>query len=204
MRFVLYILAFVLTIASPPAFSQGKRYIDTEEQCLTIHGTWAPSRYDLRGQGMIMKSCYVDMNPYGECKQAGGHNIDNAPDQIRCQLPQSKLGKMAQCRKNHGLWAMNEWSFLCYLEAEEQMCRQEGGSWELGGMGKSLFYCYKAAIDAGKPCRDNSECQFGCRYAGPKLPPGEQVVGKCESSNRSSFECYSDVVNGKYGGYRCP
>lgn len=149
-----------------------------------------------------MKSCYVDMNPYGECRQAGGYNIDKVPDEIRCELPQSELGRMAQCRENHGLWKMTGWGLLCYLEAEEQKCLQEGGNWEVGGMA-NRFYCFKTAIDAGKPCRDESECQFGCRYVGPLSTPGEQVVGKCESSNRSSG-CFSAVIKGKLDSYQCP
>lgn len=203
MKFIVYPLAVTLITAMPSAFSQSKRYIDTEEQCREIHGTWAPSKYALRGQSITMMSCYVDMNPYGECRQAGGYNIDKAPDEIRCQLPQTDLGRMAQCREKLGLWAMTAQGFLCYPEATEQKCRKEGGRWEIGGIA-SLFYCYKTAIDGGKPCRDNSECQFGCRYEGPNPPQEKQVVGKCQSSNRSSFECYSDVVDGKYGGYRCP
>lgn len=202
MRFVLYPLALALTCVTPPVLSQGNRYIDTEQQCLKIHGTWTPSKYGLRGQGITMKSCYVDMNPYGECRQAGGHSIDNAPDEIRCQLPHSELGKMAQCRENQGLWAKIGQSFLCYLEAAEKKCRQEGGNWDIG-LGDQ-FYCFKTAIDGGKPCMDSSDCQFACLYTGPPLPVGEQVAGKCQSSNRSSGECYSRVTRGKLDGYMCP
>lgn len=185
----------------PSAYSQSKRYIDTEEQCLKILGTWAPSKHALTGQGVTMKSCYVDMNPYGECSQAGGYNIDKAPDEIRCQLPQSELGKMAQCRENHGLWSMTRRSFICYLEAAEQKCRQEGGSWEVGGMA-SLFRCVITATDAGNPCRDNSDCQLGCRYEGPRPASDEEIIGKCHSSNRA-FGCFVPVVKGKLGTGIC-
>jgi hypothetical protein len=201
MKFVLYLLALVLTFATPPALSQSKRYIDTEEQCLKIQGAWATSTYGLRGQGVIMKSCHVDMNPYGECGQAGGYNIQNVPDERRCQLPQSELGKIAQCRENRGLWAITGWGFLCYLEADEQKCHQEGGNWKVGGMA-NLFGCVRTASDAGKSCRDNSECQFGCRYDGPRPAPEEEIVGKCHSSNRD-FGCFVAIEKGKLGSGIC-
>jgi hypothetical protein len=38
---------------------------------------------------------------------------------------------------------------------------------------------------------------------GPLSIPGEQVVGKCESSNHSS-DCFSAVIRGKLDRYQCP
>ncbi|UCV21862.1 hypothetical protein [Ferribacterium limneticum] len=201
MRLALYLLALVLTLATPPAISKSMLYIDTKEQCLKIKGIWASSKYDLRGQGLTMEACYVDMNPYGECAQTGGYHVQGAPDERRCQLPQSEEGKMTQCREKHGLWTMTVWGFLCYSEADERKCREEGGSWEVGGMA-NLFRCVKTAADAYKPCRDDSECQFGCRYVGPHPSPDQEVVGKCHGSNKY-FGCFAPVKNGKLGVGMC-
>jgi len=189
-------------VAIRPAMSQANRYVDTEHDCLKLNGTWARSSYEL-GQGVVMKACFVDMNPYGECKQAGGRSITNAPDEIRCQLPHSELGKMAQCREKHGLWAPRKRGFLCYLEAEEKKCREEGGSWEIGRMGE-MFYCFKTAVDGGKLCSDNSECEFGCFYSGPLPVTENEIVGTCSTSNRSSGNCYVVVRHGKIDGPICP
>ena len=74
-------------------------------------------------------------------------------------------------------------------------CAARGGRIERVGRAQSEA-CVIPYADAGKACRDNSECQGGCRA---DVPAAEHdtgnVTGACAADN-SRFGCYAQVVSG--------
>jgi hypothetical protein len=83
-----------------------------------------------------------------------------------------------------------------------QSCAQEGGKIKQGGiMGHSL--CVKPYRDAGKICRDTTDCQGKCLadLGSPIMTDGKQV-GRCQA-NTMPFGCYAEVKNGNIGPGLC-
>ncbi|MCX7206480.1 MAG: hypothetical protein NT086_10950 [Proteobacteria bacterium] len=83
-----------------------------------------------------------------------------------------------------------------------QNCAQEGGEMKQGGiMGHTL--CVKPYPDAGKICRDTTDCQGKClsELGTPIVADGKQT-GHCQS-NTMPFGCYAEVKNGNIGPGLC-
>jgi hypothetical protein len=88
--------------------------------------------------------------------------------------------------------------------ARELECRAAGGEWARFGVRDHLCGIYTCAArtkDAGKPCRNRSECEHLCVTALPARI-GAEVVGQC-TAVRTSFGCFTHVDGGKIAGRVC-
>ncbi|MEJ2795712.1 hypothetical protein WAE56_20100 [Iodobacter sp. LRB] len=86
--------------------------------------------------------------------------------------------------------------------SKAQSCALEGGEIKQGGiMGHS--YCVKPYPDAGKTCRDSTDCQGKClaELGTPQAEDGKQT-GHCQA-NTLPFGCYAEVKNGNIGPGLC-
>lgn len=86
-------------------------------------------------------------------------------------------------------------------EAERAACTERGGSIVTRGMFGSPM-CAVPYADAGKVCRDKTECQGECRAsrAGPGEPPireGDTISGRCDADTQAGFGCFSLVKDGR-------
>lgn len=79
-------------------------------------------------------------------------------------------------------------------------CEGAGGEVRQEGM-LGMWRCVRPYVDAGKPCRDKSDCEGKC-LATDDAMPGDEVVGACQA-NDSPFGCYAEVVDGKIEGAIC-
>jgi hypothetical protein len=89
-------------------------------------------------------------------------------------------------------------------KARELECRNAGGEWARFGVRDHLCGIYSCAArtkDAGKPCRNRSECEHLCVTALPARI-GAEVVGQC-TAVRTSFGCFTHVDGGKIAGRVC-
>lgn len=77
----------------------------------------------------------------------------------------------------------------------ENECRVVGGSWERRGM-MNVLICAVPTSDAGKPCRDTSDCQSFC-VAPAGAPAGKRVTGSCSGSYETLGSCISRVCLGR-------
>jgi hypothetical protein len=89
-------------------------------------------------------------------------------------------------------------------KARELECRAAGGEWARFGVRDHLCGIYNCAArtkDAGKPCRNRSECEHLCVTTLPARI-GAEVVGQC-TAVRTSFGCFTHVDGGKIAGRVC-
>ncbi|MBI5939301.1 MAG: hypothetical protein HY859_02630 [Caulobacterales bacterium] len=89
---------------------------------------------------------------------------------------------------------------------ERAQCRAKGGTVGLVGMFGTPA-CIIPYSDAGKACRDGSDCQGQCIVdldgppgSGPK--PGDQTTGQCQKDDQQ-FGCFATVVDGKAAQALC-
>jgi hypothetical protein len=91
---------------------------------------------------------------------------------------------------------------LAKIDAEA--CREGGGEVQMAGM-MGLYRCVTPYADAGKVCRDESDCEGRClgddNVTDYTAAPGEQQ-GVCEQDD-SPFGCYSIVNEGDAGAMLC-
>jgi hypothetical protein len=87
---------------------------------------------------------------------------------------------------------------------DHKACTAMGGEVRQDGM-MGLYSCITPYADAGKVCRDSSDCLGRCKTSDDVTnydgAPGTQV-GKCEI-NDSPFGCYGVVERGTAGGMLC-
>lgn len=75
-------------------------------------------------------------------------------------------------------------------------CLRSGGAMKPGGRLQTL-QCVQSYADAGKSCRDGSQCAGDCRTApGIDVRPGQQVAGQCQATS-DRFGCSTTVENGR-------
>ncbi len=84
------------------------------------------------------------------------------------------------------------------ISAIETECKRSGGIMQKSGRAGALL-CLIAYKDAGKMCKNGSDCAGDCRL-GPDpadriKQPGAQVSGVCQANN-SPFGCYATVEKG--------
>ncbi len=80
-------------------------------------------------------------------------------------------------------------------------CEKNGGIVEKAGI-MGLPQCVINNTDAGKPCKNSSECSKSCLLMGTNVPIGTAVTGECQHTNLS-FGCYAPVENGIAGPALC-
>jgi hypothetical protein len=114
-----------------------------------------------------------------------------------CRIDLSAQSLIDACRAKGWQWGRhgtNGW--FCRDPREEQVCRDKGGDWVRQGM-LGMYGCVLKAADAGKPCNNGSECQFGsCVFREATHVPGTPRAGTCAATD-SQFGCYSRVEHGE-------
>ena len=89
-------------------------------------------------------------------------------------------------------------------KARELECRNAGGEWAKFGVRDHLcgiYSCAPRTKDAGKPCRNRSECEHLCITKAPARI-GAEVLGEC-TAVKTSFGCLTQVDDGKIVGRVC-
>nr|CAS02912.1 putative integron gene cassette protein [uncultured bacterium] len=84
--------------------------------------------------------------------------------------------------------------------ASEAGCREIGGHWFHSRSGED--FCDVPATDAGRVCRDSSECESRC-VASNDIEPNTKVVGHCDQWHFSVGRCVNRVVRGRATGGMC-
>lgn len=89
-------------------------------------------------------------------------------------------------------------------KTRELKCRAAGGEWARFGVFAHLcgiYSCAERTKDAGKPCRNRSDCEHLCiTKAAPRI--GAEVIGEC-TAVKTSFGCSTHVDGGKIVGRVC-
>lgn len=89
-------------------------------------------------------------------------------------------------------------------EIDHRACNAMGGEVRQDGM-MGLYRCVTPFADAGKVCRDASDCMGQCRTSDDvtdyDAAPGSQV-GKCQV-NDSPFGCYGTIERGTATAMLC-
>jgi hypothetical protein len=86
-----------------------------------------------------------------------------------------------------------------YTQAELDRCASLGG--EIRMVGLDAQGCVYRPKDAGKACRDGSECTGSCE-APRDVPATTAVTGVCSDTSRR-FGCANRVEDGKADGWVC-
>jgi hypothetical protein len=84
---------------------------------------------------------------------------------------------------------------------EIKHCKKNWGEVQRAGR-MGLPHCVITYPDAGKACKDSSECTARCLLVNLDEPAGAQVMGKCQQ-NSLRFGCYAVVKNGVAGPVIC-
>lgn len=86
-------------------------------------------------------------------------------------------------------------------ENAQSACAARGGSLERVGRAQTL-QCVVPYADAGRACRDGSECSSGNCQGAVDVAGQTNVTGQCQASNMA-FGCYTRVVNGRADAAIC-
>jgi len=195
------ILALVVMLLSSLVLAQPKASINTEHECAGIGGRWQlhPDKWS--------RFCVIPASDEAECKdKGGGWGLSNIVPgeglQMRCLSSPSIEGMIKQCIAAGGSWGKHgARKEHCYFEARKQECLDKGGEWKPLGL-RRIAGCVEKAADAGKPCRDGSECQFGQCIGPNSAKYDEPVDGTCRATS-DVFGCYTLVRAGKSMGRMC-
>jgi len=89
-------------------------------------------------------------------------------------------------------------------KAKQAACLAAGGEWSRFGVHDHLcgiYSCAERTKDAGKPCRNRSDCEHLCATdASARI--GAEVVGQC-TAVKTTFGCFTHVDGGKIVGRVC-
>lgn len=85
---------------------------------------------------------------------------------------------------------------------DKEACAAKGGEIRQEGL-LGTYRCTVPYADAGKACRDKSDCEGKC-LLGPDsdAATGEEASGVCQA-NDSPFGCYAEIVDGKVAAALC-
>jgi hypothetical protein len=145
-----------------------------------------------------------------QCAAHGGYFIPSSPivphnpnptGQCRISLAQERAIDL--CRSSGSQWIKGAYrTYYCFNPKLQQECVAKGGNWQPEGMA-GIPGCVMTSVDAGRVCKDGSECQFKlCTYKGARLEPGSIAYGTCAPTS-SHFGCFVSVQNGRVGGEMC-
>ena len=81
-----------------------------------------------------------------------------------------------------------------YSIESEKVCDKQGGKWKKIGR-QQAYACVLSANDAGKTCKDSSECEVACVTENKKMEAGLKANGVCLEST-DLFGCKAYVSNG--------
>ena len=80
------------------------------------------------------------------------------------------------------------------VSEEIKNCKKNGGVVQGAGL-LGIPNCVITYPDAGKSCKNSSECTHKCLLIGKNIPMGAPAVGECKP-NSLSFGCYAPVEDG--------
>ena|SRR5687767_3094907 len=133
----------------------------------------------------------------GECEEIGAvwYSEDNQPENSGyCLRPYINR---FECGKLGGTWSGDEQLpptvRYCLFVERRNACFAKGGNWVRTG--EIDMGCRRKSIDGGKPCKDSSECQFGCRPAAASETK-KSDMGQCAIDDRP-LGCKQYVKDGK-------
>ena len=81
-----------------------------------------------------------------------------------------------------------------YSIETEKVCERHGGNWDKIGR-QQAYACVLPASDAGKICKDSSECEVACVTENNQVGAGQKVSGVCLEST-DLFGCKAYVSQG--------
>jgi hypothetical protein len=84
---------------------------------------------------------------------------------------------------------------------DAKACRAEGGVIQGVGM-TATPACVKPYADAGKACRNGSDCQGACQ-AGQDAVVGDAATGTCQKNTHDYFGCRDTVEEGRVVAGMC-
>lgn len=84
---------------------------------------------------------------------------------------------------------------------ERANCEAAGGSVQRAGL-LGAYHCVQEYPDAGKACRDSSECVGQCRADSHNDVGNQNVIGACQKVD-VPFGCFGIVDNGAVGAMLC-
>lgn len=82
-----------------------------------------------------------------------------------------------------------------HTDSAASACAAQGGALERVGRAQTL-QCVIPYADAGRACRDGSECLSGTCRGPVEVAQGANVTGQCQASNMA-FGCYTRLSNGR-------
>jgi hypothetical protein len=85
--------------------------------------------------------------------------------------------------------------------AEIQKCKEDGGVVKNVGL-MGIPKCVITYADAGKACKNSSECTKSCITMKSDIQLGAKVAGECQHDN-ALYGCYSSVEDGVAGPRLC-
>jgi len=88
------------------------------------------------------------------------------------------------------------------LPETKEECEAAGGKWGQVGCLLKQEGCEFIAKDAGKPCRDKSDCRYQCITQGHDIKAGSEATGIC-SVTSYACGCHARVEDGKAGPVLC-
>ncbi len=182
-----------ISLSSVAFFPQAGIALPMNEECVSRNGIWE------RGPDGV-EGCFTRQTKE-DCSDRRGMwaQVDRSP-LGRCQLNLRQEQRIDECRANGGLWGRyGPGRAYCYDPRLAEACLAKGGTWGPDGMA-GIPRCAIPAADAGKACKDGSECQLkSCLYNGPDLRPGQSATGTCKRTD-SPFGCFVQIQNGRYVG----
>lgn len=185
----------LIFLFSPFSEAQQQRFIDTQQDCAAKGGSWESHNDDW------LHFCMLPAKSREECEDKGVAEYETK-DQWLCRMPTSISGQKKQCTAKGGSWGKHGgMSAYCYFKAEEKACRARKGTWERAGM-MGMYRCITTSKDAGKPCKGQADCEYGCKYDGPNVAIGMPVQGVCRPVTNPTG-CWNWVEHGKFVGHLC-
>lgn len=80
-------------------------------------------------------------------------------------------------------------------DSAQSACASRGGGLERVGRAQTL-QCVIPFADAGRACRDGSECVSGACHGAVDAAGQSNAAGQCQASNMA-FGCYTRIENGR-------
>lgn len=85
---------------------------------------------------------------------------------------------------------------------DKEACAAKGGEVRQEGL-LGTYRCTVPYADAGKACRDKTDCEGKCLLPPEsEAPTGETASGVCQA-NDSPFGCYAEIIDGKVEAALC-
>lgn len=197
-------ILFALIATSVSLESEGQiktAVVDSAAACEKLGGTWQTAEY---GAFKWRDVCTFFLN-LEDCDSRGGNFLRNeSSGLVRCAMPISLDGTVAQCHAKGGKWGSHcGRGDYCFFDTEQRACEKSGGIWECS---RSRFRkeasCVQTSADGGRECTDSAECKFGCLYQIKRLDERGRLLGRCAATSGRAG-CFTFLQNGRIAGEIC-